>query len=125
MSFRIFEVEPGAQALFEFGNGHALGEEELYKDPSFLSHARTVIRMVSTAIGLLEKGDMDSLIGALRDLGARHASYNVSQEHYPVVGEALIKTLDAALGEAFTSDVRDEWLKVADVIFTTMATTWG
>lgn len=81
--------------------------------------------MVTAAVGLLEKGDMDTLISVLQDLGARHVTYDVIPEHYPIVGEALIATLTAALGDAFTDDVKSQWLHIADVIFTTMATTWS
>ena len=81
--------------------------------------------MVTAAIGLLEKGDMETLISVLKELGARHADYGIQQEHYPIVGEALIETLAAALGDDFTPEAKSEWLKVADIIFTTMATTWG
>ena len=38
----------------------------------------------------------------LRDLGARHAAYGVRPEHYPIVGEALVRTLAAHLGPAWT-----------------------
>ncbi|KAL7567462.1 hypothetical protein ACA910_021418 [Epithemia clementina (nom. ined.)] len=122
---RIFEVEPAAKHLFDFARSRAVDSEELYNDPKFIEHARTVIRMVTAAIGLLEQGDMGTLVQALRDLGARHVTYNVSQEHFPIVGEALIMTLAAALGDMFTEEVKEEWLTVADVIFTTMATTWA
>lgn len=80
--------------------------------------------MVDTAIGLLEAGQTDALFAALRELGSRHASYSVEQYHYPIVGEALLLTLGAALGDGFTDDVRREWTAVVDQIFNTMVTTW-
>ena len=45
--------------------------------------------MVDAAIELLEAGKMDDLVAALTDLGAKHAPYDVKEEHFPVVGEAL------------------------------------
>lgn len=124
--YRIFEIEPTAQSLYaEFGNRYAIGSENLFHDPKFIKHATQVVSMVTAAIGLLEKGDMETLISVLKELGARHADYGIQQEHYPIVGEALIETLAAALGDDFTPEAKSEWLKVADIIFTTMATTWG
>jgi len=76
--------------------------------------------MVTAAVKLLEQDDMDTLTSVLKDLGKRHALYDVLPAHYPIVGEALIMTLAAALGDAFTEDVKKEWLNIADVIFTTM-----
>eukprot|EP00522_Entomoneis_paludosa_P009408 CAMPEP_0172440746 /NCGR_PEP_ID=MMETSP1065-20121228/1363_1 /TAXON_ID=265537 /ORGANISM="Amphiprora paludosa, Strain CCMP125" /LENGTH=148 /DNA_ID=CAMNT_0013189739 /DNA_START=26 /DNA_END=469 /DNA_ORIENTATION=- len=120
----IFKVEPAAQNIFSFGQEFDIGSEKIFEDRRFIAHAKTVIGMVTAAIGLLEKGEMEKLINVLRDLGARHVSYDVVPEHYPIVGEALITTLAAALGDSFTAEVKRQWLHVADVIFTTMATTW-
>ena len=72
----------------------------------------------------MEKGDMVTLMGALKELGARHHKYNIDQDHYPVVGQALMETLQLALGDHFTEDVKQEWASVATLIFTTMMTTW-
>lgn len=79
-------------------------------------HARGVIRTVEIAVALLEKNDMDTLITALRDLGAKHVAYGVKYEHFPVVGEALIFTLEKALGKEFTPDVKEAWKGVYKVI---------
>lgn len=80
--------------------------------------------MVDTAIELLAAGKTDALFAALRELGSRHTSYSVEQHHYPIVGEALLLTLAAALGDGFTDDVRREWTALVDQIFNTMVTTW-
>ena len=62
-------------------------------------------------------------VAVLQELGARHITYDVVLELYPMAGEALVTTLAAALGDAFTDEVKEQSLNVADVIFTTMATT--
>jgi len=72
--------------------------------------------MVDAAIGLLEKGDKETLVKVLKELGARHASYDVKDVHYPIVGEALLYTLEKALGDAFTPEVKDAWVGVYGVI---------
>eukprot|EP00522_Entomoneis_paludosa_P006109 CAMPEP_0172441402 /NCGR_PEP_ID=MMETSP1065-20121228/1946_1 /TAXON_ID=265537 /ORGANISM="Amphiprora paludosa, Strain CCMP125" /LENGTH=150 /DNA_ID=CAMNT_0013190753 /DNA_START=182 /DNA_END=634 /DNA_ORIENTATION=+ len=116
----IFKVEPSAQKIFSFAETYSLGDEALYVDPKFVKHSTSVIEMVTAAVKLLEQDDMDTLTSVLKDLGKRHALYDVLPAHYPIVGEALIMTLAAALGDAFTEDVKKEWLNIADVIFTTM-----
>ena len=88
-------------------------EDDIFEDPRFKKHASTVINMVDTAIPLLEVGDTKTLFAVLHQLGARHASYKVEQHHYPIVGEALILTLEVALGGAFTLDVVKQWVTVA------------
>jgi hemoglobin-like flavoprotein len=81
-----------------------------------LKHARGVIGMVDTAVALLEKGDMDTLVAALKDLGAKHATYDVTSDHYPIVGQALLDTLEKALGDDFTPEVKEAWAGVYGVI---------
>jgi hemoglobin-like flavoprotein len=42
-------------------------------------------------------------------LGRRHAGYGVTDEHYDMVAEALLWTLQQGLGEYFTPDVAAAW----------------
>jgi hemoglobin-like flavoprotein len=65
--------------------------------------------MVDVAVGLLEKDDMDTLVAALKELGTRHVSYDVKFEHYPIVGQALLDTLEKALGDDFSPEVKEAW----------------
>jgi hypothetical protein len=48
----------------------------------------------------------------LRGAGAlakRHVSYGAKAEHYPVVGAALLWTLEKGLGDGWTPEVADAW----------------
>ena len=67
--------------------------------------------MLLSALVLVRKSlrDMDAMVPTLRELGARHVGYGAKPEHYPVVGGALLWTLEKGLGEAWTSDVADAW----------------
>jgi hypothetical protein len=116
MMNRIFEIAPGARALFAFATADAADDDEMYKSQVYLKHSRGVIGMVDAAVGLLEAGDMTTLVTVLKDLGAKHVSYGVQDVHYPVVGQALLDTLDKALGTEFTPDVKDAWAGVYGVI---------
>jgi hypothetical protein len=115
---RIFEIAPGADALFKFAIDGV--DDDMYTSPLFLVHARGVIRTIDAAINLLETGNMDKLVEVLKRLGARHATYNVREVHYPIVGEALLDTLGKALGEGFTPDVKEAWTGVYGIITDTM-----
>lgn len=48
--------------------------DETYKQETFLTHARGVVSTVDIAVELLERNDTDTLITALRDLGAKHGT---------------------------------------------------
>jgi hemoglobin-like flavoprotein len=115
---RIFEIAPEASALFKFAANGV--DDDMYKSPIFLAHVRGVIRTVNAAVNLIEADNMDKLVKILKQLGARHATYNVKEVHYPIVGEALLETLGIALGEGFTPEVKQAWTGVYGVITDTM-----
>jgi len=49
------------------------------------------------------------VLPAIRDLGARHVGYGVKLADYDALKEALVGTLEQALGEDCTPIVRDAW----------------
>ena len=51
----------------------------------------------------------ETILPTVRELAKRHVGYGVEEHHYPIVGQALIETLAAGLGEAFTPPVREAW----------------
>jgi len=46
--------------------------------------------------------------------------YGVHQDHYATVGVALLGTLEKALGEDFTSEVKEAWSLVYKLLAATM-----
>jgi len=69
-----------------------------------------LMEMIGAAVGLLDRPAV--LTPVLRNLGRRHQGYGVVDAHYDVVGQALLQTLEAGLGEAFTTSVRSAWTAV-------------
>ncbi|KAL3914454.1 MAG: hypothetical protein SGILL_006096 [Bacillariaceae sp.] len=117
---KIFELAPGALGLFQFGAHFEDGpEEELYQHPIFINHAKGVVSLLDVAVNLLGP-DMVPVTIALKDLGARHVEYGVLPPHYDVVGEALLYTLETALGDAWTEPVKQGWIGVYTFVSTTM-----
>ena len=45
----------------------------------------------------------------LKELGERHVKYGTMQEHYPLVGAALLKTFESYLGSDWTPEVKQAW----------------
>ena len=110
---RIFELAPGALALFSFS-----GEEDLYNSLALKRHATGVMKMVGGAVaGLL---DLELQVPVLRELGRKHARYNVGAAHYEAMGRALVGTVAAALGVGFTAELRRAWTEVYDFVAATM-----
>ena len=77
-----------------------------------------LMAMIATAVGALH--DLDALVPKVKALGMRHATYGATPEHYQVVGDVLLLTLERALGDAFTPQVRAAWTNVYGVLAATM-----
>ena len=57
-----------------------------------------------------------ALTEALKGLGSRHVKYGALPEHYPLVGNTLIKTFSQYLGDDWTPEVNDAWVGAYGVI---------
>ena len=90
---RLFEIDPSLQQMFQ-------------------RPRREQARLLAQTLTVVVKGiDRPAqLRGAVEALGRRHAGYGVRDEHYAVVAEALLWTLEAGLKDKFTSEVRDAWV---------------
>ena len=47
---------------------------------------------------------------SLKGLGARHVKYGALPEHYPLVGNSLLKTLSQYAGSAWTPELKAAWV---------------
>lgn len=82
------------------------------------SQKKKLIQALAMAVGTLDRPD--DLLPRLRDLGARHADYGVTDAHYQTVGAALLETLAVGLGDRFTPACRAAWSQVYGVVASTM-----
>jgi hemoglobin-like flavoprotein len=89
---RLFALDPSLRSLFK-GDMNEQG--------------RKLMAMIGTAVANLNR--LDEIVPAVRDLGRRHAGYNVQAAHYDTVAEALLWTLEQGLGADFTPPTRDAW----------------
>ena len=67
--------------------------------------------MLLGTLVLLRKSlrDLDAIVPKLRDLGARHVAYGAQPEHYPVVGEVLIRAMATVAGPAWKPAYEAAW----------------
>jgi len=115
---RVVPISDTAASLF-YGRLFALDPKLARMFPADMTEQR---RRVMTMIGVAVRGltRIDTLVPVLRNLGARHAGYGVRDEHYALVGAALLWTLEQGLGPAFTDEAREAWTVAYGVIATTM-----
>jgi hemoglobin-like flavoprotein len=90
---RLFELDPSLRSLFRTNM-----EEQ----------GRKLMDTLGVIVGHLRW--LDRIMPGIRALGARHMQYGVKDSDYPVVGQALIDTLQIGLGAGFTAEVSEAWL---------------
>ncbi len=100
---KLFELDPSVKPLFK-GNMEEQGKK--------------LMKMINTAVNGLDR--LEEIVPAVQQLGVRHVAYGVKDEHYDTVGEALLWTLGAGLGDAFTEDIKEAWATVYGVLADTM-----
>jgi hemoglobin-like flavoprotein len=89
---RLFEVAPSVKAMF----------------PSDLTEQRRKL-MATLAVVVNGLSNLESVLPAASALALRHVAYGAKPEHYPVVGGALLWTLEKGLGGAWTPEVAAAW----------------
>jgi nitric oxide dioxygenase len=89
---RLFEIAPSVKAMF----------------PSDMTEQRRKL-MATLAIVVHGLGNLESILPAASALATRHVGYGAKAEHYPVVGAALLWTLEKGLGDAWTPELADAW----------------
>lgn len=60
--------------------------------------------------------DLSSILPAASNLAKKHVGYGVKAEDYESVGNSLIHTLQAGLGEAFDESTREAWLQAYETL---------
>ena len=101
----LFSLDPALKGMFK-------------EDMSVQS--KKLVRMLATLVAGLES--LETIVPTLEALAIRHVGYGVRDEHYNVVGQSLLWTLEQQLGEAFTPEVRNAWIATYVLIAETMKT---
>lgn len=89
---RLFRLDPSLKPLFK-GDMRQQG--------------RLLMKMIGTAVSNLHQ--LETIVPAVQALGKRHAGYGVQPAHYATFATALLATLQAGLGTAFTPETRAAW----------------
>lgn len=63
---------------------------------------------------------LQDILPEVQSLGVSHRAYGAEPEHYAVVGDALIATLEQALGEDFSAETREAWTRAYSTLSAAM-----
>jgi len=100
---RLFELDPSIRPMFK-GDIKEQGRK----------------LMKSLALVVQGLGSTKDILPIVRELGARHLDFGVTDDQYDTVGAALLWTLEQGLGDAFTNDVMNAWVDAYTVISNAM-----
>jgi hemoglobin-like flavoprotein len=89
---RLFEIAPSVRAMF----------------PNDMTEQRRKL-MATLAIVVNGLSNLEMILPAASSLATRHVAYGAKAEHYPVVGEALLWTLEKGLGADWTPELAEAW----------------
>jgi len=89
---RLFETNPDFRPLF--------------KNDMRLQGVKLMTMLAMVVYNLPEPGN---ILPSIRDLAVRHVQYGVKLADYSALREALLWTLEQALGEEYKPSVRDAW----------------
>ena len=112
---RLFQVAPAYKALFQ----RDLGAQK----QKFLAMLQFIVKALDWESDdwLADVDEDDDLFMKVATLGRRHREiYAVPDEAYPIVGRALLWTLEESLGGAFRPETGEAWSNVYALLSTTM-----
>ncbi|MCH2037589.1 MAG: globin domain-containing protein [Rickettsiales bacterium] len=99
----LFNIDPSLKALFK----HDMEQQK---------------RKLMVSLDMIVKGldQIDMILPAIEKLAIKHVSYGVKPEHYTLVGNALLITLQEVLGDDFTPALRAAWIEAFRTLATAM-----
>src|SRR4051812_38377640 len=89
---RLFEIAPQVRTMF----------------PDDMGEQRKKL-MATLAIVVQGLNNLDTILPAASALAKRHVAYGAEAAHYPIVGQALLWTLEHGLGPSRTPEVAAAW----------------
>ncbi len=103
---KLFQIAPETETLFA---------------SDFTSQAKKLVSTLAFIVDNLD--EEETVLKAAEDLAVRHVDYNVTPEHYTVVGTALIETLRELLGSAFDPATEAAWSETYEALSAHMIST--
>jgi hemoglobin-like flavoprotein len=100
---KLFELDPALQPLFE---------------ADMRDQGRKLVHLITAVVRGLDR--VEFLLTAVREFGRRQSSLGIRDEHYGTVATALLWSLEQALEEEFTLQVKAAWVVTYGVLSQTM-----
>jgi hemoglobin-like flavoprotein len=90
---RLFEIAPEVKPMFS--------------RTTVAEQSKKLLAMLSYVIAKLDK--LEDIIDEVAKLAQRHRQYGVKEDHYMIVGAALLWTLEKGLGDNWNEELKEAW----------------
>jgi len=100
---KLFELDPTLRQLFR---------------DDIRSQSQKLVSLITFVVHKLN--NMNDVIADVKALGKRHKNYRVKTEHYSLVGQALLWTLEKGLGDQWNEETKNAWKAVYTILSDTM-----
>ena len=100
---RLFEIAPQVKPMFR----NPMPEQ-----------SKKLLAMINYVIGKLDK--LEDILDEVAKLAKRHVVYGVKPDHYTIVGNALLWTLEKGLSEKWNDEVKEAWSSCYQVLSSAM-----
>lgn len=109
----IFRVDPKTTSLFGFPPETQWDDPSLSENEDFARRAIRLVKAIDTTIVFLGP-DLEPLKEELFRLGWQHTAMKALPSHWPIVGEALLSSLEDCMIGGISNDEREAWIMVRD-----------
>lgn len=96
---RLFEIAPDVRRMF----------------PDDMTEQRKKL-MATLAVVVNSLHKLEAVLPAASSLAKRHVGYGVTAAQYPLVGSALLWTLEKGLGDAWTPQLAQGWTAAYGIV---------
>lgn len=111
---KVFEIAPGAKAMYSFMRDSTIPFEE---NPKVKNHARSVFLMTGeAAVQLGEKGTYQALDSRLQKLAATHIKAGVTDDQFEIVKAAILYAVEMGVPELWSPKLKSAWGDAYDQI---------
>lgn len=116
----FFELSPRTKQAFGLRRNFDPTVENLAKNGVAVQHIIRMLHMLNLVLTM--EGPPEMLYNVLEDLGRRHLKYKANAQMIPLMGEAVLLSLNKWLGEDdWDESIQAAWEKVFDLIENRMA----
>jgi nitric oxide dioxygenase len=96
---KLFAAEPQMKHLFK---------QDMH------SQANKLVTMLGYVVAKLNR--LEDILAEIKALGKRHQHYGAEPAHYQLVGDCLIATLRAGLGDKWNDELQDAWVTAFGIL---------